>query len=121
MTETFFCPRGPGEDSPFRSPMNGAAHWSIGRDGSRTCSYCGSLHPDDALEILTSYAAGVDGYHFSPTDKSYKFYGNRPGVQNASDGGIKFYVHHLPIGQHAEHMAAYHAARERFSAEWRDR
>lgn len=62
-------------------------------DGTRTCDYCGSLHPADVLDILYAYLED-DTYGFSTTDKGYKFYANRPGVQNASGGGIKFYSWH---------------------------
>jgi|SRR5579871_5547015 len=96
MSEIFYCGRGPGPDSPFVAPFNGEATWRDEPDGTRTCSYCGSLHPDDFLDIMQHYAAGEEGYRFSTTSKGYKAYGNRPGVRNAGDGGIKFYTAHLP-------------------------
>lgn len=69
--------------------------WDIGPDGNRTCSYCGSLHPDDLMEIcrrtLVDERYGIEG-----TTKSYKVYVRQPGVRNAGDGGIKFYMHHAP-------------------------
>lgn len=71
MTDTFFCPRsyenGGGPNSPFKPPMNGEATWKP-RDGHLTCSYCGSLHPD---EFMKAAEAGVE---IGPTDKSYKAY-----------------------------------------------
>lgn len=95
--ETFFCPRSPGPDSPFHPPFNGeGSHWRAEADGTRTCSYCGSLHPEDWVDIMEHYAAGDPGYHFGTTDKSYKVYANRPGTRNAGMGGIKFYGHHAP-------------------------
>lgn len=117
MAETFFCPRGAGPDSPFHAPFNGEATREDRPDGSRTCSYCGSLHPDDFMDIMKQFAAGRPGYRFGTTDKSYKAYGNRPGVRNASEGGIKFYVHHLPDDQREEHMEAFRAAWSRLRAE----
>ena len=116
MSETFFCGRGPGPDSPFVAPFNGEATWRAEPDGSRTCSYCGSLHADDFVEIMEQYAAGVEGYRFSTTTKGYKAYGNRPGVANASQGGIKFYADHLP-DERARFDAAWAAARARFVAQ----
>lgn len=111
MTE--YCPRGPGPDSPFAAPMNGEMTWGTRSNGDRTCSYCGSLHPDDFLDIMRRYAAGEAGYRFSLTDKSYKVYASRAGVKNASEGGIKFYGHHAVAEddpRRADHEAAWAAA-----------
>lgn len=116
MSETFICGRGPGLDSPFSAPFNGEATWRTQPDGSRTCSYCGSLHGDDFVEIMEQYAAGVPGYRFSTTTKSYKAYGSRPGVANASDGGIKFYTAHLPDDR-AKFDTAWAAAHARLIAQ----
>lgn len=69
--------------------------WRSEKDGTRTCSHCGSLHPEDFEDILYRYAAREDGYSFSTTTKGgWKYYANRPGVRNAGDGGIKFYGNH---------------------------
>ena len=117
MTETFFCKRGHGPDGPFKAPFNGEAHWRIEADGDRTCSYCGSLHPDDFLDIMRGYGEGKEGYNFSLTDKSYKVYANRPGVRNAIDGGIKFYGAHAvdeDDPKRGEHEAAWQAAVKRY-------
>lgn len=69
--------------------------WDLGPDGNRTCSYCGSIHADDLMAIcrktLTDARYGVEG-----TDKSYKVYVRQPGVRNASEGAIKFYMAHAP-------------------------
>ena len=121
MKEEFYCPRGPGPGSRFKAPFNGVAEWRTKPDGSRTCSYCGSLHPDDFTEIMRAYADGDGGYHFSTTTKSYKLYGNRPGVQNASQGGIKFYGPHLQGIDRTEFDAQHRRAFEKFAAEMRER
>lgn len=124
MTETFFCKRGPGADSPFKPPFNGEAHWRTEDNGDRTCSYCGSLHPDDFLDIMQRYAAGEEGYTFSLTDKSYKVYAKRPGVVNASMGGIKFYGAHAveeDDPRRAEHEAAWTAACKRYQTDFNAR
>lgn len=34
----------------------------------RTCSFCGSIHPDDLLQLL------LEGWELEPTDKGYKYY-----------------------------------------------
>lgn len=124
MSEKFFCGRGPGPDSPFNAPFNGEAEWKSQPNGDRTCSYCGSLHPDDFLDIMQRYAAGEEGYHFGLTDKAYKVYANRSGVQNASHGGIKFYgAHAVPEGdpKRAEHEAAWTAAVAKYRADFAER
>lgn len=80
MTEnTFWCPRGAGPDSPFKSPFDGHAHWR--EDG--TCSYCGSMKPAIFLEMVE------DGREVIPTDKDYKVY-VRP-----HDNQRKFYFQHF--------------------------
>lgn len=124
VSETFFCGRGAGPNSPFKAPMNGEATWRTEPNGDRTCSYCGSLHPDDFLDIMEKYAAGTPGYRFSLTDKSYKVYAQRDGVENASQGGIKFYgAHAVPEGdpRRAAHEAAWKAAVERFQKDMKER
>lgn len=78
--ERFFCPRGPGEDSPFRPPFNGEARWRA--DG--TCSYCGSMSAEAFFEAIGA------GAELTPTDKSYKVY---------VGGRRKFYFQHLSLEQ----------------------
>lgn len=65
MTKNFYCPRGPGPESPFKPPFNGAAEW----DAGGTCSYCGSLHPDELMRRLEAGDVEIDA-----TDKNYKIY-----------------------------------------------
>lgn len=75
---------------------NDTTQWRRQKDDTLTCSYCGSLHPDDFMTIMDSYIQGLEGFAFSTTTKGYKLYGHRPGTSNAGDGGIKFYSDHLP-------------------------
>lgn len=92
--------------------------WDMGPDGNRTCSYCGSIHPDDLMEVcrrtIDDPQYSVDG-----TDKSYKVYVRIPGVRNASEGAIKFYMHHAhrePTPEQVRLFAdAVRVSRERFS------
>jgi hypothetical protein len=69
--------------------------WNKGPDGNRTCSCCGSIHPDDLMAIcrktLTDPRYGVEG-----TTKGYKVYVRQPDVCNAGQGAIKFYMWHAP-------------------------
>jgi len=76
--------------------------WRRAPNGDRTCSYCGSLHPEDFLDIMIKYIEQEPGYRLETTSKPYKIYANRSGVQNASQGGIKFYFNHLVDPEHHE-------------------
>ncbi|EPR09880.1 hypothetical protein M527_07070 [Sphingobium indicum IP26] len=87
MTDRFFCPRGPGADSPFNAPFNGEATWQE----DRTCSYCGSLHPDVLFEQIEK------GAQFGPTDKSHKVYVHL--IDHVVRGAGKFYFQHLDQSQ----------------------
>lgn len=71
------------------------ADWHRGIDGNRTCSYCGSIHYFDLLEIAAK-SIYDDMYGVEGTQKSYKMYVRQPGVRNAGEGAIKFYTYHLP-------------------------
>lgn len=113
MTEFLCGSRGTSRLSDLKNPDR----WCMMRDGSRTCSYCGSLHPEDFHEICVKYAAGEEGYRFDTTDKRYKVYSNRPGVKNASEGGIKFYTWHAAPRDDPrieEYNIAWAAAHDRF-------
>jgi hypothetical protein len=86
MNDTHLCPRrsemGITDSShPFKVPNSD--HWRM-RDGHRTCSWCGSLHPDDFMECAEV------GKKLTPTDKNYKVY---------VDNTTKFYFQHLSEAQ----------------------
>lgn len=93
--------------------------WDRGPDGCRTCSYCGSLHPDDFMRICR-LAAEDERYSVEPSDKRYKVYVKQPDVRNAGEGGIKFYMQHVVGTPSDEDQATYKTAvrvsRERFNA-----
>jgi hypothetical protein len=82
----------------------GLDHWDkFKRDHhNRVCSFCGSLHPDDMFALVKQSAeAPEDAQHgtvveIEPSDKSHKVYVRQPGVRNAHEGGIKFYMWHVP-------------------------
>lgn len=89
--------------------------WDRGPDGCRTCSYCGSLHPDDFFRLVKEAAdagpdAGDDVPSINPSDKGYKVYVRQKGVRNAGEGGIKFYTQHLPRSVPEERQAEYEKA-----------
>ncbi|RWX72567.1 hypothetical protein [Mesorhizobium sp. M2A.F.Ca.ET.039.01.1.1] len=101
----------------------GFDHWRKQPNGDRTCSFCGSLHEDDFLEIIDAYARGEPGYSFDPTTKGYKRYAHRPGVQNASQGGIKFYGWHAdqtPGPRWDRHKEIHGRAMARYRAEMQE-
>lgn len=93
--------------------------WDIGPDGNRTCSYCGSIHPDDLIQICRKVESNP-GYAIEGTTKSYKVYVRQPGVRNASEGAIKFYMAHAPLKPTEEEQKIFAKAvrisRERFEA-----
>jgi len=64
--------------------------WTKMPNGDRCCSFCGSIHPSDLIEIVKSHGRGAIEF----TNKSYKWYVHRPGVSNAMQGGIKYYRYH---------------------------
>lgn len=94
--------------------------WDMGPDGNRTCSYCGSIHADDLMQIcrktLEDERYGVEG-----TDKGYKVYVRQPGVRNASEGAIKFYMHHAPAAPSAEDQQLFAEARGLTSARFMEK
>ncbi|MEU1596218.1 hypothetical protein ABZ468_26000 [Streptomyces sp. NPDC005708] len=65
----------------------------------RSCSFCGSLHPDRFMELVR------EGWIVGPTDKDYKAYLERPG------GGVeaKFYFQHLSEAQCREFVDLYNS------------
>jgi len=102
LPEPMSCPRR--SESPLANrTFPGPDHWQkFKSNGDRTCSYCGSLHFDDFVRLVR-VAAGApleadyrSTVSIEPSDKGYKVYVNQPGVRNAHEGGIKFYMQHVP-------------------------
>jgi len=63
--------------------------WDKDQFGTRTCSYCGSVHPDDVLELIKEKGLGIQ----EKTTKNYKVY------INAGTGRYyKFYSYHWDEG-----------------------
>lgn len=71
------CPRRMGEYGPWER-VDGLDAWTTGHGLvgqaalGRSCSFCGSLHPDQFMELVR------DGWEVGPTDKSYKAYLRQP-------------------------------------------
>lgn len=62
-----------GKQTLFLGPTNDEWHWK----GTipRTCSFCGGIHPEDAIRLVG------DGWEVEKTDKSYKRYLEPPGYR----------------------------------------
>lgn len=83
------CPRrGEGAMMFEKEPL--PDYWRVLPNGDKTCSFCGSLHPDSIIEIVKTSGFGV----IERSDKSYKWYIHRPTIKNALEGGIKYYRQH---------------------------
>lgn len=91
--------------------------WKAMPDGTKTCSYCGSMRETDYLDILRGYDRGDKGFRFDASAKDYKRYASRPGVRNANDGAIKFYLAHAAKPFSAEFLDLEDRAIKRLQAE----
>ena len=78
---THRCPR---RDEMFLTVGLGQEDTWLPGSMVRTCSYCGSLHPDDFMRCAEV------GLRLGATDKNYKVYVDAPGKSHA-----KFYFQHL--------------------------
>lgn len=66
-------------------------HWKVFPNGDRTCSFCGSLHPDDVIKKIKEHGFGVIG----GTTKSYKLYvGANSAISTNDPHGRKYYRQH---------------------------
>jgi hypothetical protein len=72
----------------------GLDRWRIKKNGDRTCTFCGSMHPEDFKKQVELCLKDVSKCRIECSQKSYKYYVRRPEVMNADDGGIKFYTWH---------------------------
>lgn len=59
------------------SRFSGGTFWPEGEPRPRTCSYCGGVHPDDAIALI------MRGWEVETTGKSYKRYLHPPGYVDA--------------------------------------
>lgn len=89
----------------FNCPQRGRLHqgsfldgWRIKSDwyeGYRTCTYCGSINPEDFLVLAAA------GKQITPTDKSYKAY------ISLVTGEAKFYYEHFSAEQQDKFATLY--------------
>ena len=126
--DTFLCPRRAETHLKFNEPDS----WRILPNGDKVCSFCGSLSWDDMSRLVKkSLETPVDalyrsGVEVDPSDKPYKVYVEQPGIRNATEGGIKFYMMHVPRTedggidvspeQQDEYKQAVRSSRKRFEA-----
>jgi hypothetical protein len=54
----------------------GNVFWNYGGEQPRTCSFCGGIHPDDAIALIKA------GWTVDATTKSYKRYLEPPGYRD---------------------------------------
>ena len=66
--------------------------------GDKTCSYCGSLHPEEALRLIE------EGIEVDPTTKNYKLYIGRK----------KFYFQHFSEEQMIKFVDLYNKKKIKF-------
>lgn len=69
---------------------NGGHHgqfWRWPGEQPRTCSFCGGIHPDDAVALVRA------GWRIDGTDKGYKRYMEPPGGHISPP--VKLYVQHF--------------------------
>lgn len=88
------CPRRMTEWAAWHRERNMDWWRRVGRD--RVCSFCGSWNPTEFLifcdDVFQTNAVELRAYL---SDRRHKVYCHRPGVDNASEGAIKFYLAHL--------------------------
>lgn len=94
------CPRREeiGPSSVFKLPAED--NW---RDG-KTCSYCGSLNPDEFMRAIEA------GATITPTDKNYKAY-----LTDSVRGHQKFYFQHLDMDQRKKMVDLLNAGQLKFA------
>lgn len=84
------CQRRINEFGPWEYKEN-LDYWKLHDNGDKTCSFCGSLHPDDVIKKIKQHGFGVIG----GTTKGYKLYvGVNSSVRLNSDHGMKYYRQH---------------------------
>src|SRR5215207_8509673 len=86
------CPRRMQEWGPWEYKEE-LDEWRVEPNGDRTCSFCGSLHPEDFEKVCQQVLAD-DTTWIEQSDKPYKVYIHRKGIHNASEGAIKYYKPH---------------------------
>lgn len=94
------CPRRMQQSGPWER-KEGLDTWEK-RGNDTTCSFCGSMHPDEFMALCEESTKPNALVEIEKTDKRYKYYIKRPGILNAQQGAIKFYMQHLSDEQRGQ-------------------
>lgn len=87
FSEKVLCPRR--DEGPFYN-LDKPDYWEK-RGKWHCCSYCGSMKPSEVIAEVKRLGIKI----VESTTKSYKRYIRLPGIQNATQGPIKFYAMHF--------------------------
>jgi hypothetical protein len=68
-------------------------HWRDDQNGDKSCSFCGSLSPEDFERYIDLCLQDVTKCRIEPSDKSYKFYIFTNRIEKTDIS--KFYTHHI--------------------------
>lgn len=84
-------------------PTGGIGHvlWSYGGEQPRTCSFCGGVHPEDAIALIA-----VGNWRVEGTTKGYKRYLQPPHGFPSPVPPVKLYVQHFNEDQIARFNGA---------------
>jgi len=92
--EAFLCGGRPYASST--KPLPNYDIWTTRPNGDRTCSLCGSLHPDDFKRILTE-AADIRSFTWIDASRDGLMWPvHRPDILNGAMGGLRFFNWHSP-------------------------
>jgi hypothetical protein len=75
------------------NPYIGGTRWEWGPWQPRVCSFCGGVHLEDAIRLVSL------GWSLNPTDKGYKFYLEPRNRHWGPVPPVKLYTHHLNLDQ----------------------
>ena len=71
------------DPGPHEWQTNRWSDWEGPGEHPRTCSYCGSVHPEDVIKLIEQ------GWEIHPSTKSYKWYIELPGTADHQAGFLK--------------------------------
>ena len=91
MTEKFFCASRAQSPAGARLAPDGD-EWTTELNGDRTCSFCGSLHPDGLQNSSSEQPSPETRCRSTGRTRLTNGTSTQPGVIDATEGGIKFYT-----------------------------
>lgn len=114
MNNKITCPYRVSNLGPWKYEEN-LDNWEM-RGPNKCCSFCGSIHPEEFIDIIDKIIAKEDGYEIYPADNGCKIYVIQPGINNGTKGGIKFHTYHmseLPEGCNEKYLDAVRISHEK--------